>query len=317
MKLLVMSLSFQTQSLQPTLLLLVMMMMRSSQRHPLNNPALHLVRFLWHFIAFTNERMILATDSSAVEALQEEIKGFHRSFNSIKESTIKCLEKCRITVVTVVYLLTSALGECKGFLKTKRKDLRKSEDHWELFEGLNLYWNYLCFSLLHGLIEELFERNKEFGEIKEEMEKYSQDMQKFRARTTLKLFCQVDYGMLGITQQPCPPQGFRNMATEHPWPETVTLKDVEEFRKRFLLIFGLPECAMMVHRIENKCFEITWFGVLPPTVLRLLKEPDIISLLEVSSVEIDGECVDQPLPQLPPAKEETEAEKEDGGTRGT
>ena len=71
---------------------------------------------------------------------------------------------------------------------------------------------------------------------------------------------------------------------------------------------------MMVNRIENKCFEITWFAVLPPTVLQLLKEPESVSLLkdfEVSSVEIDGECVYQPLPQLPPEKEETEAEKED------
>ena len=198
--------------------------------------------------------------------------------------------------MAVVFLLTSALGECKGFLEEKCKALRKSEDHWELFTELNLCWNYLSFSLLHGLIDGLFHDNKEFGEIKKEMEKYSQDMQKFRARTTLKLFCQVDYGMLGITQQPCPPQGFRKMVTEHPWPETVTLKDVEEFRKMFLLIFGLPECAMEVNRIENKCFEITWFAVLPPTVLQLLKEPEIISLLEVSSVEIE------PSP---------------GGTRGT
>ena len=260
--------------------------------------------------------MILATGSSAVEALQEEIKGFHRRFNSIQELTIKCLEKCPITVVTVVFLLVSALGECKGFLETKRKDLRKSEDHWELFEGLNFYWNYLCFGLLHGLIEELFERNKAFGEIKEEMEKYSQDMQKFRARTKLVLFCKVKYRMLAINPllQPCdPPPGFRKMVTEHPWPETVTLKDVEEFRKQFLLTFGLPECAIMVNRIENKCFEITWFAVLSPTVLQLLKEPESVSLLkdfEVSSVEIDGECVYQPLSQLPPEKEETEAVKE-------
>ena len=195
----------------------------------------------------------------------------------INKSTIECLEKCRITIATVVFLLTSALGECKGFLETKRKDFRKSEDHLELFEGLNLYWNYLSFSLLHGLIEELFERNKAFGEIKEKMEKYSKDMQKFRARTTLKLFCQVDYSMLGITQSCDPPPGFLKMVSDFQWPDTVTLKDVEEFRKRFLLIYGLPECAMIVNRIENKCFRITWF-VLPPTV----QEPESVSLFEYS-----------------------------------
>ena len=153
-------------------------------------------------------------------------------------------------MVTVVFLLTSALGECKGFLETKRKDLRKSEDHWELFEGLNLYWNYLSFGLLHGLIDDLFERNKAFGEIKKEMEKYSQGIQQFRARTKLVLFCEVHYSMLAINPLLQPP-GFRKMVTEHQWPETVTLKDVEEFRKRFLHTFGLQECAIMVHRIRG------------------------------------------------------------------
>ena len=273
-----MSLSFETQSLQPTLLLLVMMMMRSSQRYPLKNPAMYLVRFLMHIFIICDEKIdAIAIDSSAVEALQGEIKGFHRRLNSIKESTIECLEKCRITVVTVVFLLTSALGECKGFLETKHKDFRKSEDHWELFGGLNLYCNYLSFSLLHGLIDDLFERNKAFGEIKEEMEKYSQGIQQFRVKTTLKLFCQVNYRMLGITQPCDPPPGFGKMVTDFEWPDTVTLENVEAFRKKFLLMYRLPECAMMVNRIENKCFRIYWF-VLLPTV----QEQQSVSLFEYS-----------------------------------
>ena len=157
-------------------------------------------------------------------------------------------------MVTVVFLLTSALGECKGFLKENCKALRKSEDHWELFAELNLYWNYLSFGLLHGLIDDLFERNEAFEKTKEEMEKYCQDIQKFRARTKLVLFCEVEYSMLAINPllQPCdPPPGFRKMVTEHQWPATVTLKDVEEFRKRLLHTFGLQECAIMVHRIRG------------------------------------------------------------------
>ena len=206
-------------------------------------------------------------------------------------------------MVTVVFLLTSALGECKGFLKEECKALRKSEDHWELFTELNLYWNYLSFGLLHGLIDDLFERNEVFEKTKEEMEKYTQDIQKFRARTKLVVFCEVDYSMLAINPplQPCgPPPGFKNMVTEHQWPATVTLKDVEEFRKEFLLTFGLPECAIMVNRIRRGSFTITWFAVLPNTaVLTLKKTKGVFRDFKVTLVKIDGEIVYQPSSQLP------------------
>lgn len=194
----------------------------------------------------------------------------------------------------VVYLLTTVLSisEHSKYLEEKQKVLRKSEDHLELFGHLNLYWNYLSFDLFDGLIDELSQENSGFNWIKEEMEKYKKEMQKFKESTTLVLFCEV--------QQPTeadPPPGFRKLVTEHQWPETVTLKDVEDFRKRFLHTLGLPECAMMVYRIRKKCFEITWFGVIPESVGQLLRESDgtveVLKDFKVISVEIDGECVYQ------------------------
>ena len=247
-------------------------------------------------LAFSSMHFICSstTDSS----LQREVKGFHRRFNSIKESTIKCLEKCRITVVIVVYLLTSVLGvgEHRKFLEDKQKKLRKSDDHWELFGQLNLYWNYLSFDLLDKLIDELVEKNSEFEEIKKEMEEYKEGMERFRESTTLLLFCQVERH-----EDADPPPGFRKMVTEHQWPETITLKDVEEFRRRFLYTFGLPQCAMMVYRIQRKCFEVTWFGALPISVGVLLRESkgtiEVFREFRVISVEIDGDCVYQHLLQ--------------------
>ncbi|CAI8051490.1 hypothetical protein GBAR_LOCUS28189, partial [Geodia barretti] len=47
----------------------------------------------------------IVTDNP-IEALQIKIKEIRRRFSSIKFSTIKCLEKCSITVVHVVLLLT-------------------------------------------------------------------------------------------------------------------------------------------------------------------------------------------------------------------
>ena len=199
--------------------------------------------------------------------------------------------------MTVVYLLTSILGvgEHKKFLEDKHKVLRKSEDHLELFGQLNFYWNYLSFDLLDELIDELIEKNSEFKETKKEMEKYKEEMKRFRESTTLVLFCRVERNMLTITHvEAVPPPGFQKMVTEHQWPETVTLKDVEEFRKSFLHRFQLPECALMVYKIQRKCFEVTWFGTLPAQLLVESREMIKVFIeFKVVSVEIGGECVYQ------------------------
>ena len=250
-------------------------------------------------LSISDHLLCIVSDSSAVAVLQEQIKRLHQRFNSMKLATIQCLETCCITIARVLFVLTSALSGNKASLEQKCKELRESKNHWELFEVLNPYWNYLSFGLLDELVDDLSESNNDFGDIKKQMDQYKEDIQKFRENTTLVLFCQLDYSMLAVNQlQPCnPPPGFQKMVTEHQWPETVTLKDVEEFRKAFLLCFGLPECAMMVHRIRRKCFEITWFGVIPESIGQLLRESNgtikALKDFKVILVEIEGECVYQ------------------------
>ena len=189
---------------------------------------------------------LLGNDSTAVEALKMEIKGFRRRFNCVKESTIKCLEKCHIAVRIVVYMLTAILSvdEHKRFLEEKHKELRKCDDHWELFGELDFYWNYLTCDCLDELIEELTVKNKAFLSIAREMAVYKRDLQEFRKRTTLELFCLT----VPYTNKD-PPPGFRKMVTTHKWPDAITLEDVETFRKCFVITYNLQQCAMMVNSI--------------------------------------------------------------------
>ena len=278
-----------------------MMMMRSSQSHPLNG-ALYLVRCSHYLYLILRS---VTTGSSSAVVLQGEIKGFHQRFTSIIESTVECLEKCRIAVAKVVFLLTSilAVGEHKKFLEEKTESLTESKDHWILFGKLNLYWNPFSYSLFQGLLDNLTVRNKEFKEIEGQMKVYEEDMGKFRESTALVLFCHVAPDMLGLPEAD-PPSGFQKMVIEHQWPETVTLKDIEEFRKRFSRTYGLPQCAMMVNKIQRKCFEVTWFAVLPPEVVLALKKmegtTEVFRDFKVISIEIDGECVYKLPPQLSP-----------------
>ena len=224
---------------------------------------------------------------------------FHRRFNSIKESTIHSLEKCHIAVVTVVYLLTSVLPvhAHKKFVEEKYDTLCKSETHLILFGKLNLYWNAFSYGLFHGLLEELVQKDKTFENIKVEMMGYIDEMEKFKETTTLVLFCEVAPDVFGLPEDDNPPPGFQKMVTEHHWPETVTLKSVGEFQRKFSHVLGLAECAMLVNRIRRSCFEITWFAALPASVIQLLRGSEdavkVFSNFKVVFAVIDGECVYQ------------------------
>ena len=224
--------------------------------------------------------------TGSVVEIKAKIKHFHRRFNDIKESTVQCLEKCQMAVKMVVFLLTSicAMDEHEHFLKKNYKDLHDCKNHWELFGMLNFYWNYLSYDLLDQLLEELTLKKSSFEVIAEEMEKYKTDLQMFRQCTTLKLFCRAD------TSTECdPPPEFRMLVVKHDWPDTVTLEDVEKFRRRYSQTYNLRKCAMMLHNIRPGSFTITWF--VPVTVIDILRKKRAINVMiykefEVSRLEI-------------------------------
>ena len=180
-----------------------------------------------------------------------------------------------------------AVDQHKMFLEEKQKSLRQCEDHWELFGLLNLYWNYLSPDLLDQLLEELIQKQSSFEAIGKEMEKYKADLQKFRQRTTLKLFCQA------ITSTECdPPPEFRKIVVKHDWPDTVTLEDVEKFRQRYAQTYNLQTCAIMLYSVRPGSFTVTWF--VPVTVIDILREKIPVKVykeFKVSKVEVNGVCV--------------------------
>ena len=229
----------------------------------------------------------------SVALVKAEIKGFRKRFKSIKQSTIRCLEKCCIAVMTVAYMLTEirAVEQHKVFLEKKQEQLSASKNHWELFGKLNLYWNYLAYDLLDQLIEELTEEVNSFRAISEDMVGYKSDLRKFRKRTRLRLFCQAQNGSTAGEE---PPPGFKRVVVKHKWPKGVTLEYVETFRRRYARKYNLKECALMLGSIIEGSFTVTWF--VPVTIVEVLRNGrplQVYEEFEVSSVEIAGVCVYQ------------------------
>ena len=225
-----------------------------------------------------------------VSAVEAKIERLHNRFNAMKELTIQGLQKCYITVMAVVYILTNirTVQEHRVFLEEKHKALRQCDDHLELFGSLNFYWNYLAPDLLDHLIIELAKKHGWFQTVAGEMAAYKRNLEEFRKNTTLILFVEADPRTLDED----PPPGFRKMVVKLDWPETATLEDVEKFRRRYASSYNLQTCAMMLNSIRTGCFSVTWF--IPVSVVEMLRKKRALTVFKefsVTRLEIDGSCV--------------------------
>ena len=185
-------------------------------------------------------KSIPLTGQMTVQYVQAKIRQFQKRFNALKESTIECLERLRVPVKRVAHALTSLppddVDEHKQFLRDNLSALFQAPDHSELFGIMNFHWNYQNYQLLDHLIREF-----DLEGVKGEMKTYKEDLQLFRKKTPLKLFCQSQK-----KKYIKPSPDFLEVVVEFDWPDDVTLEVVEEFRQEYANHYSLQECAMML-----------------------------------------------------------------------
>ena len=178
-----------------------------------------------------------------VQYVQDKIKQLEKRFNALKKSTIECLERLRVPVKKVADALTSLpaddMDEHKVFLRDNLSALYQASDHSEQFRTMNFHWNYQNPQLLDHLIGE-FNLEGVRGDIKT----YKEDLQQFRKKTPLKLFCQSQK-----KQHINPPPEFCEAVAEFDWPNNVTLEVVEKFRQEYADHYSLRKCAMMLNMV--------------------------------------------------------------------
>ena len=180
-------------------------------------------------------------------------------------------------MVTVVYMLLSVVRvkEQEKMLEEKLVSLCKSEDHFELFEVLDPYLDYLSYDLLDTLLEKVTPLNDSFQSVRSEMDLYKQDLQEFRKRTSLELYCQIvpfeKYDHL---------PNIRKLVVAHRWPNTVTLEDVQMFGEHVTEhSYMFQKLAMMVNSVlEDLSKEDTHAVSIIPLVCSVSIIHDLYSL---------------------------------------
>ena len=172
------------------------------------------------------------------------ISDLDERFSALKSGVIQCLEKRRIPVKRVADVLTSISPDAddhhKMFLESHVRVLYMAADNSELFGTMNFHWNYLDPSLLEHLVKEL-----DLEECKASMEVYKSDLQQFRMKTPLTLFCQTQK-----RKYIHPPPDFHRVVALFDWQENVTLEDVERVRQEYASHYRPYEFAMMVAEVR-------------------------------------------------------------------
>ena len=183
----------------------------------------------------------LSTDKMTCRYVQAKIRQLERRFNGLKRACRACLEKCKITVKRVVDALTDLpaddVDQHKQFIECHLKILYQSSNHEELFGALSFNMNYLSPQLLDYIADE-------FNlEIENEMEAYKKDLELFRMKTPLTLFCRTQKRRVRLSTD------LQETVANFDWPHDhndVTLEVVEQFRQQYACHYKLREIAMML-----------------------------------------------------------------------
>ena len=187
----------------------------------------------------------------------------------------------------VVYQLTTLkareLSEHKMFLKENMKTLSKHDDLVELFKDLNLYWNYLSPGLLEHLAKKFC-----LSDIKIEVQLYKATLEVFRAKTSLKFFCLIEVKYIGPTEEFCNlVANFKAQISKE-----MTLKDVEDFRRRYADHYSLYDFTLRLNSILPGSFIVS-FSV-PESIVEILRvniPEEMLKVFGVTQLEIAGSCV--------------------------
>ena len=158
----------------------------------------------------------------------------------------------------------------------------------EVFDLLNLYWNFLDYGLLEHLI-----MNLDSSQLKDEMSKYVADVAQFRETTTVAQF--VKHWPSSSHLKSLPPYFSKLMAKLQITPTRCTLAHLERLRREFCHQFLLSSFALVVAEMHPSSVILVWY--LPSSITLSLSTAlrsytgSLLRMYHVTELVLDGECV--------------------------
>ena len=222
-----------------------------------------------------------------------------KKFESLVLSCLCELEETQLGLrkfrTSLMLLPASIKHEHTAFLKENLPTFLKAENLEEIFMHLNLYWNFIDYSLLDYIVDRFCG-----ADLKKDMHEYKLELGVFRRVTTIS---QVIGSWPGRVD---PPPSFTEFtSTLDRDASTFTLEELEELRVKICNEFSLSNFILMFRGVVKGSLVITWF--VPTAIVAKLRD-DVLTKAKsrspffqenaIVSIFIDGECVSVFLPEV-------------------
>ena len=146
------------------------------------------------------------------------------------------------------------------FIRENLTDIKESESMEDIFLLLNLYWDFLNYTLLEHIVT-----NFGNNDTKAAMANYISGLVTFRKATNLSDF---------ISHWPCtgkvPPDMSRLVIKMDKDWSNCTLEDVEQFRRTLTQKLLLPSFAVLLRDAEQGCISLTW--LISSSIVKILSK---------------------------------------------
>lgn len=235
----------------------------------------------------------------AIRDVSAQIREFMKKFESLVLSCLCELEETQLGLRkfrhSLMLLPATIKHEHTAFLKENLPTFLKAENLEEIFMHLNLYWNFIDYSLLDYIIDRFCSTD-----LKKDMDEYKLELGEFRRVTTIS---QVIGSWPGRVD---PPPSFTEFtSTLDRDASTFTLEELEELRMKICNEFSLSNFILMFRGVVKGSLIIVWF--VPSKIASQLWD-DVLTKAKSKSpffqenaimdISIGGECVSLFLPDV-------------------
>lgn len=229
--------------------------------------------------------------SSCHHDVTTQIQEFEQRFEKLEFASLEELEEKQLDLKrfrhSLILLPAKIKKEHTTFLKENLPTISKAENIDEIFMQLNLYWNFIDYSLLEHIISRFCSDG-----LKKEMAQYISDLEAFRKATTISQMIRSWPGRID------PPPHFSRVTCKlNRDASTYTLQELDQLRVSFCHEFSLSDSIMMLHSFIEGSVVVVWVmptGSVSDLRMELLKQGSVNPLFfednAVVSISIDGRC---------------------------
>ena len=219
--------------------------------------------------------------------VEKKAKQFKKRFKELKRESLENLNKRGISVDTITDTLRSlsALAdesdEHKIFTDSHMNVLEQANNNSVLIGHLDFHMDYLSYHLLDYLVVKF-----NLEEVKEMMEAYKSDLQKFRVKVPLTQFCKARNKIsVKLSSE------FKVVVAEFDHSTELKLEDMENFQLKFVSSHNLRHCSMVLAGIDchNTSIHCSW--LIPQSVAENLKKALPFENHSLLRLSVGGACV--------------------------